>query len=76
MRPPKAKPAQMAGKASWENDLSVTPMGLTNSNFDRLGLYQIALLFLVWTGRIGKSVSLDQVLPVKSKIYEYRQGHA
>ncbi len=30
----------LAGKACWENDLSVAPMGLTNSKFDQLGLYQ------------------------------------
>jgi hypothetical protein len=30
----------LADKAGWENDLSIAPMRSSNSQFDKLGLYQ------------------------------------
>jgi hypothetical protein len=37
----------LAPEARWENDLSIAPIGLTNSKFDQLGLYPNRLAYYI-----------------------------
>jgi hypothetical protein len=54
----------LAGEASWENDLSVAPMGLNNSKFDQLGLCYVfredSLLVCDWRKYLIGQSELNQ----------------